>query len=451
MDDRLPPQAIIIEQQLLCSIMENVRLADEAIDRISENEFYSTANKLVFGAIKKLRNDNINTDFTSIEHYLAESGNIDKIGGAGYLSEIYNKAGSCDITHFCNILREKHIRREIIIASNRIISSAFDPDIEDIDMVAEQEIYNAVKRKGSNQIVTVESAMPQLAGIISQSGEKELVGIPTGFTQAVDIKTGGLANGDTVLVAGRPSSGKTAFSLATVLNAAEKGFKIVFFSLETTIPVLLKRMACIEAKVNMMHIKLGILTGDEHGRLQEAMSKISKLPIFIDCSRSITMPEIRSKCRSLKNREGIHLAVIDYVQIIKKPQYIKSYDEYSVVSENSNLISDTSKELDIPIIALSQLSRDSAKRNAVNHRPTLGDLRGSGSLEQNADIVIFVHREEKFSEFVKENKREEFIEKWKGKANIIIAKQKDGDTSDTVINFDKGCVRFNEENFNEDF
>ena len=129
MDDRFPPQAIIIEQQLLCSIMENVRLADEAIDRISENEFYSTANKLVFGAIKKLRNDNINTDFTSIEHYLAESGNIDKIGGAGYLSEIYNKAGSCDITHFCNILREKHIRREIIIASNRIISSAFDPDI----------------------------------------------------------------------------------------------------------------------------------------------------------------------------------------------------------------------------------------------------------------------------------------------------------------------------------
>ena len=417
MTDRIPPHHIDAERSVLGSMLlahEAVLLAQELLDA---EDFYDPAHKEIFAAMCHLGNQSKRIDLVTVDEELSRRGRLEGVGGLNYLLDLSRFVPSAaNVAAYVRIVDEKSTLRRLISASNQISQMSYTGDRETTDILAASEklIYDISMRKGGEMLQPIQPILirtyEQIDRLVKNKGRIE--GVPTGYRELDDLLTG-LHPGELVLIAGRPSMGKTSFGMNIVENAAIRaGRKTAVFSLEMPAEQLAMRMMCTEARVDMQNVRRGALSDDEWLRLCDAMGTIGQASIHVDATSGITVPEIRSKARRLQMENGLDLIMIDYLQLMSGAGRFGSRQEE--VSSISRMLKGLAQELRVPVIALSQLSRATANRS--DHKPILSDIRDSGAIEQDADVVMFIHREDYYD---KETEK-------KNIAEIIIAKQRNG-------------------------
>lgn len=417
MTDRIPPHHIDAERSVLGSMLlsqEAVLLAQETL---SPDDFYDPAHREIFSAMCNLANQSKRIDLVTVDEELRRLGRLEGVGGLPYLVELSRFVpSSANVQDYARIVDEKSTLRRLIAASGEITRMSYTGDRETSDILASSEklIYDISMRKGGEMLQPIQPILirtyEQIDRLVKNKGRIE--GVPTGYRELDDLLTG-LHPGELVLIAGRPSMGKTSFGMNIVENASIRaGKKSAVFSLEMPAEQLAMRMMCTEARVDMQNVRRGALSDDEWLRLCEAMGVIGQASIHVDATSGITVPEIRSKARRLQMESGLDLIMIDYLQLMSGAGRFGSRQEE--VSSISRALKGLAQELRVPVIALSQLSR--APTGRADHKPVLSDIRDSGAIEQDADVVMFIHREDYY------NKETEL----KNIAEIIIAKQRNG-------------------------
>lgn len=415
----IPPHDMAAEQAVLgCMLLDNEAVL-VAIELLHSDDFYRTDHKIVFEAAQELFASGTPIDVITIKNKLEEKGVFEKIGGVSFIAEISTSVGSSvNIKYYAKIVEEKALLRRLIKISNEVSQLSYEghEDINAIMEKAEKGIFDIMKNRHTEEFshirdITVAS-FERIEQIYNSKGK--LTGIPTGFVD-FDTKTAGLQKSDLILIAARPSMGKTAFALNVVQNAAIRhNVPVAVFSLEMSKEQLVNRMLCSEAMMDAQKLRTGELEDSDWPLLVQAMGTISKAPIYIDDTPGISPMEIRSKCRKLKLEKGLGLILIDYLQLMSGNG--RNDSRQQEISEISRSLKAIAREMNAPVIALSQLSRACEQR--ADHRPMLSDLRESGAIEQDADIVAFLYRDEYyFPETEKKNQ-----------AELIIAKQRNGPT-----------------------
>jgi len=417
MTDRIPPHHLDAERSVLGSMLlahEAVLLAQELLD---PEDFYDPAHKEIFAAMCHLANQSKRIDLVTVDEELSRRGRLEGVGGLTYLVELSRFVPSAaNVAAYVRIVDEKSTLRRLIAASGQISQMSYAGDRETTDILAASEklIYDISMRKGGEMLQPIQPILirtyEQIDRLVKNKGRIE--GVPTGYRELDDLLTG-LHPGELVLIAGRPSMGKTSFGMNIVENASIRaGRKAAVFSLEMPAEQLAMRMMCTEARVDMQNVRRGALSDDEWLRLCDAMGTIGQASIHVDATSGITVPEIRSKARRLQMESGLDLIMIDYLQLMSGAGKFGSRQEE--VSSISRALKGLAQELRVPVIALSQLSR--APTGRADHRPVLSDIRDSGAIEQDADVVMFIHRPDYYD---KETDM-------KNIAEIIIAKQRNG-------------------------
>ena len=416
---KVPPHDPEAEQAVLSSILMDKEAIITASEILKPEDFYNPANQAVFEAARELFAKNIPIDAITIKDKLIEKGVFEEIGGLPYIASITSaSANSVNIKHYADIVEGKSILRSLISASSEISGHSYksDEDVNQILDLAEKSIFDISQKRHTGSAIHISDITVSVFEKIEEAyaNGKKITGIPTGFMD-FDFKTAGLQPSDLILIAARPSMGKTALALNIVQNAAiRQGIPVAVFSLEMSSNQLVNRILCSEAMVDAQKVKTGDLTEDDWPKLIEAMGPISEAPIYIDDTPGITPMELRAKCRRLKIEHGIGLVVIDYLQLMSSDSGRDSRQQE--ISEISRSLKAIAREMDVQVIALSQLSRACEQRS--DKRPMLSDLRESGAIEQDADIVAFLYREEYY--FPDTEK--------KNQAELIIAKQRNGPT-----------------------
>ncbi len=417
---RKMPHDADAEQAVLSSILMDRDAAAEAFEVLKAEDFYSPENKAVFEAAYQLYTKGEPIDVVTVKNQLEENGVFAEIGGVETLANIAASVGSSvNVKSYAKIVEEKSVLRRLIKLSGDIseISYKAGDDINTILDKAEKGIFDVMQNRNTDSFSSImDVAFETFTNIekIYNSSEK-ITGISTGFAD-FDAKTAGLQKSDLILIAARPSMGKTAFVLNVAQHAALKeNVPVAIFSLEMSKAQLVNRMLCAEALVDAQKVRTGELNSDDWNKLVEGMGRLSEAPIYIDDTPGITAMEIRAKCRRLKLEKGLGLIVIDYLQLMSGSG--KSDSRQQEISEISRALKTIAREMEAPVIALSQLSRACEARS--DHRPMLSDLRESGAIEQDADLVAFLYRDEYY-----------FPEKTEKKnmAELIIAKQRNGPT-----------------------
>jgi replicative DNA helicase len=437
--DRLPPQALDIEKTVLGSMLIDGQAAVSAMEILDDNCFYSSANQRIFICMREMFEKNVPIDVITVADVLRKKTWLESVGEETYLGELAESiATSGNIEYYSGILIEKATLRQMISVAAEITTDCFDPEKEPQAVLdgAESKIFGISEARIKNKFESVGELLPKTFEDIEGYAKGISGGILSGFKE-LDEMTTGLGRGDLVIVAGRPSMGKTAFCLSLAQNAAVKNkSSTAIFSLEMSKAQLVQRMLCSEARVNMHQLRSGTLPKRDLPKLSFAAGPLSEAPIYIDDTPGISVLELRAKTRRLKAQHGLDLVIIDYLQLMGSSSHVESRQQE--ISQISRSLKGVAKELDVPIIALSQLSR--AVEQRTDHRPQLSDLRESGAIEQDADIVLFVYRDEVY------NKDDESI---KGKAEIIIGKQRNGPIGTANVAFVKDFARF--ENLSERF
>ena len=417
---RKMPHDADAEQAVLSSILMDRDAAAEAFEVLKAEDFYSPENKAVFEAAYQLYTKGEPIDVVTVKNQLEENGVFAEIGGVETLANIAASVGSSvNVKSYAKIVEEKSVLRRLIKLSGDIseISYKAGDDINTILDKAEKGIFDVMQNRNTDSFSSImDVAFETFTNIekIYNSSEK-ITGISMGFAD-FDAKTAGLQKSDLILIAARPSMGKTAFVLNVAQHAALKeNVPVAIFSLEMSKAQLVNRMLCAEALVDAQKVRTGELNSDDWNKLVEGMGRLSEAPIYIDDTPGITAMEIRAKCRRLKLEKGLGLIVIDYLQLMSGSG--KSDSRQQEISEISRSLKAIAREMEAPVIALSQLSRACEARS--DHRPMLSDLRESGAIEQDADLVAFLYRDEYY-----------FPEKTEKKnmAELIIAKQRNGPT-----------------------
>lgn len=421
---RVPPHNIEAEQAVLGAMLLDKEAIAAVGEILSGDEFYKESHKILFETIIEIFNRDEPVDIVTLVDVLKSRNHLEVVGGVSYISSLAASVPTTtNVKYYAKIVEEKSILRRLIFASNGIIEKCYtdQENVEDVLGAAEKSIFDISQKKGHQDF-------EHLSSIITRSFDEferlyknkgQITGIPTGFTE-LDRKTSGLQKSDFILVAARPSMGKTAFALNIALNAALRaGKSVAIFSLEMSKEQLAYRMLCSEANVDMLKLRTGDLDEDDWIRLARAAGPMANAKIFIDDTPGISIVEMRSKCRRLKIEKGLDLILIDYLQLMAGSG--KSDNRQQEVSEISRSLKALAKEMEAPVISLSQLSR--APEVRADHRPILSDLRESGSIEQDADIVMFLYRDEYYN---KETDK-------KGIAEVIIAKQRNGPTGTTEL------------------
>lgn len=433
MGDRVPPHHLDAERSVLGSML----LAHEAVllaqEMLSEDDFYDPAHREIFSAMTHLANQTRPVDLVTLDEELSRRGRLDGVGGLPYLIELSRFVPSAaNVSAYVRIVDEKSTLRKLIAASGEItqMSYAGERETGEILAVSEKLIYDISMRKGGELLKPIQPVLidtyEQIDRLAKNQGKIE--GVPTGYRELDDMLTG-LHGGELILIAARPSMGKTSFGLNIVENASIRaGIKSAVFSLEMPAEQLAMRMMCTEARVDMQNVRRGVLSDDEWLRLCEAMGVIGQASIHIDATSGITVPEVRSKARRLQMEQGLDLIMIDYLQLMSGSEKTGSRQEE--VSSISRALKGLAQELKVPVVALSQLSRAPAGRS--NHRPVLSDIRDSGAIEQDADVVMFIHREDYY------DKETEL----KNVAEIIIAKQRNGSLGTVNLGWRGELTRF---------
>ena len=418
---KIPPHDIEAEQAVLGSMLTDDEAVMAAVERLKADCFYREDNRLIFDAIVNLYNRSEPVDLVTVNDELSSMGNFEKVGGFEYIATLPDKVPTtANVQKYIDIVEEKSTLRKLIKTANEIIELGYNPteDVEDIMAGAEKKIFDLIQNKNQKSYTPIKDVLiesfTKLEELYNQ--KSKITGIPTGFYD-LDDKTAGLHGSDLILVAARPAMGKTAFALNIAANAAIKAnTPVAVFSLEMSKDQLVNRILCIEAIVDSNKIMTGKLEEDDWSKLASVVGPISDSGIFIDDTPGISIMEIRTKCRKLKNEQHIGLIVIDYIQLVQGSNNRKNGSREQEIAEISRSLKILAKELDVPVIALSQLSR--AVEQRPDHRPMLSDLRESGSIEQDADIVMFLYRDDYYNPDTED----------KNISEVIIAKHRAGST-----------------------
>ena len=417
---KVPPHDVEAEQAVIGSMLTDSEAVTSSIEVLKESDFYREDNKIIFSAMLNLYNRSEPIDLITVKSELEAMGKIDQVGGIEYLAELPEKVPTtANASKYINIVHEKSILRNLIKTANEIIELGYDPteNVEDIMEGAEKKIFNLIQdrdQKGYTHIkdILVES-FTKLEELYNR--KQNITGLPTGFVD-LDNRTAGLHGSEFILIAARPAMGKSAFVLNIATNVALRAnVPVAIFSLEMSKDQMVNRILCSEAMVDSNKLRTGKLEEDDWAKLAGTIGPLSDAGIYIDDTPGISIMEIRARCRKMKLEKNIGLVIIDYLQLVQASNKRNGSREQDI-AEISRSLKILAKELNIPVIALSQLSR--AVEQRPDHRPMLSDLRESGSIEQDADIVMFLYRDDYYHEDSDK----------KNIAEVIIAKQRSGST-----------------------
>lgn len=417
---KVPPHDIEAEQAVIGSMLTDKDAVISAIEVLKEEDFYREDNKAIYEAILNLYNRSEPIDIITVKSELESMGKFEQVGGLEYLAELPEKVPTtANSMKYIKIVEEKSTLRKLIKTANEIIELGYDPteDVDDIMEGAEKKIFNVMQNKNQKGYTAMKDILvdsfTQLEELYNR--KQHITGVPTGFAD-LDYKTAGLHSSDLVLVAARPAMGKSAFALNIATNAAIRAkVPVAIFSLEMSKEQMVNRILCSEAMVDSNKVRTGRLEEDDWTKLAEAIGPLSEAEIYIDDTPGISVMEIRAKCRKLKLEKNIGMVVIDYLQLVQGSNKRNGSREQEI-SEISRSLKILAKEIGVPVIALSQLSR--AVEQRPDHRPMLSDLRESGAIEQDADIVMFLYRDDYYNQDSEK----------KGIAEVIIAKHRGGST-----------------------
>ena len=410
------PQSIEAEQSVLGSMITDKNAVVEAVEKLEENDFYRDGHKVIFKTISEMFKDDMPVDLVTLLERLKATEKLEKAGGVTYVSELSSSLlTTINLSAYIKIVKEKSILRKLIKASTSIIEDSYNKqgEVEEVLEGAEKKIFDIAEKRTTSDFeplnVVLERGFLEIERLFNNKGE--ITGVGSGFVD-LDAKTSGFQKGDMVLIAARPSMGKTTFALNIAEHAAlREGKSVVVFSLEMSKEQWAYKVLCSEANVDMLKLRTGALDDKDWENIARATGPLSKAKIYIDDTAGVTVMEMRSKCRRLKLEYGIDLIVIDYLQLMSGSSNESRQQE---VSEISRSIKALAKEMECPVIALSQLSR--APEQRADHRPMLSDLRESGSIEQDADLVMFLYRDEYYNKETEDTNI----------AECIIAKQRNG-------------------------
>ena len=397
---KIPPHDIEAEQAVIGSMLTDKDAVQSAVEKLVVDNFYREDNKLIFEAIMNLYNRSEPIDLITVKDELTSMGSFEKVGGFEYLATLPDKVPTtANVEKYISIVEEKAILRNLIKTANEIIDLGYDAteDIEDIMAGAEKKIFDIIQNKNQKSYTPIKDILidsfAKLEELYNQ--KSKITGVPTGFID-LDNKTAGLHGSDLILIAARPAMGKTAFALNIAAHAAiRENIPVAVFNLEMSKEQLVNRILCMEAMVDSNKLMTGKLDEDDWTKLAGVIGPISDSGIYIDDTPGISITEIRTKCRKLKMEKNIGLVVIDYIQLIQGSGNKKNGSREQEIAEISRSLKILAKELNVPVIALSQLSRAVEQRQ--DHRPMLSDLRESGSIEQDADIVMFLYRDDYYN------------------------------------------------------
>jgi replicative DNA helicase len=431
--DRLPPQDLNAEVAVLGAMLQESGAASKAFEILEDWCFYKSDHQHIFQAMVNLFERNEPIDVLTVAAELQRRNLLDAVGGHYYLTELVARVPSAaNVEYYARIVLEKAILRRLIGVASEITAEAFEgrEKVDDILDKAEQRIFSLSERRLRRGFEFINPILHKTFDTIESYHHRRgtVTGTPTGFTE-LDEMTSGFQRSDLIIVAGRPSMGKTAFCLNIARNAAvEHKIGVGIFSLEMANYQLALRMLCSEARVNSHAVRTGKLPKEQFSKLAVAVGKLAEAPIYIDDSPALTVMEIRAKARRLVAEKNVGLFIVDYLQLVRGPRDAESRQiEISLISQSLKALA---KELDVPVVALSQLSRAVEQRGG-DRRPILSDLRESGAIEQDADVVLFIYRPEVYD-------RVEF----EGISEIIIGKQRNGPTGTVKLMFLKDCVLF---------
>lgn len=417
---KVPPHDIEAEQAVIGSMLTDKDAVSTSIEVLKEEDFYREDNRIIYSAMINLYNRAEPIDLITVKSELEFMGKFDQIGGFEYLTELPEKVPTtANAEKYVKIVEEKSVLRNLIKTANEIIEFGYDStqEVDDIMENAEKKIFNLMQDKNQKGYVPIKDVLvdsfTQLEELYNR--KQHITGVPTGFAD-LDYRTAGLHGSELILIAARPAMGKSAFALNIATNAALRGnTSVAVFTLEMSKEQMVNRILCSEAMVDSNKVRTGKLEDEDWGKLAGAIGPLSETGIYIDDTPGISVMEIRAKCRKLKLEKDIGLVVIDYLQLVQGSNKRNSSREQEI-SEISRSLKILAKELNVPVIALSQLSR--AVEQRPDHRPMLSDLRESGAIEQDADIVMFLYRDDYYNEDSEK----------KNIAEIIIAKHRGGST-----------------------
>jgi replicative DNA helicase len=427
------PSSIESERSILGAILLDNSVCNQAIELLRREEFFLDSHRRIYDKMVSLSERATPIDLVTLSEELRRTGEFEQIGGATYIASLIDGVPRTDtIEHYAKLVKSKAMLRRLITASNQIIARCVEEEDEAPTIVDEAErlIFQIAEdsvRQGFKPVGEI--ARRRLEQIEQMAGRPEMItGVPTGFTD-FDQMTSGLQRQDLIIIAARPSMGKTALALNMAQYAAKNGMVAGIFSLEMSAEQLVSRLLCSEARIDAHRLRTGYLNREEWARLADALRRLCETQIYLDDTPGLGVLEMRAKARRLKAEHGLDMLIVDYMQLMSGRGRIESRQQE--VSQISRDLKALAKELDLPVVALSQLSRAPETRGG-DHKPQLSDLRESGAIEQDADVVCFIYREEVY------NPREDN----EGKAEVIIAKQRNGPTGSLNLVFLKQFTRF---------
>jgi len=416
---KIPPQNIEAEQSVLGSMLLDKEVIPGILEVLKKEDFYREDHAEIFEAIVDLFDKAEPIDIITVTERLKERGTLDKVGGLEYITNIATGVHTtANVKHYAKIVEEKSILRKLIKASSEIMAISYEAS-EDVNVIldkAEKSIFDILQKRNTKGFVHIKDVLVDTFNRLEElyNNKDFITGVPSGFID-LDYKTSGFQNSDLVLIAARPAMGKTAFALNIAQYAAvHKKIPVAIFSLEMSKEQIVNRFLCSEALIDSQKMKTGNLEDDDWDKIALALGPLSEAPIYIDDTPGISVMEIRAKCRRLKLEKNLGMVVIDYLQLMQgRGRFDNRQQEISDISRSLKILA---KEIDVPVIALSQLSRAPDARS--DHRPVLSDLRESGAIEQDADMVIFIYRDDYYNPDTEK----------KNIAEIIIAKHRNGST-----------------------
>lgn len=442
-EGRIPPQATEVEEAVLGAMLIEHEAATVALQMLSPGDFYKPAHQHIFEVLHELYERDNPLDLLTVENELRDKGLLENCGGAGYLSELTRSVSSAaNIDYHAQIIAEKATKRNLILNCNEIIQESYDSSSDPYDVLdrAEQKIFDLANAKHRAQAQPIGDVLKDTLSYLEDMRGKEggITGVPSGLS--IDEMTAGWQDGDMIVIAARPSMGKTAFVLTAARNAAlhqdpEKRTKVAIFSLEMSNQSLVQRLLTMEGRINAQAARSGRLKDDEFKRLIDAAGRLFTANIFVDDTPALSVMELRTKARRLKSEHDIGLIVVDYLQLMTGNSRDSGNREQEIASISRGL-KGLAKDLDVPVIALSQLSRAVETRGG-DKRPQLSDLRESGSIEQDADVVCFLYRPEYYGITTTPEG-----ESTTGLAEIIVGKQRNGPVGTKRMYFVKDYARF---------
>ncbi|MFT6624230.1 MAG: replicative DNA helicase [Cycloclasticus sp.] len=440
---RIPPHSLQAEQSVLGGLMLDNQCWDTVADKVYAEDFYRKDHRLIFDAIADLARRDEPFDLVTISEVLGQSGDLEAVGGLAYLGALANDTPSAaNIVSYATIVRQRSVRRQLIHIGNNIADSGFDTEGRDINELlddAESKVFKIAEQgaKGKKSFEPIKDLLGKAVDRITELHENQntITGVSSGFAD-LDEMTSGLQPADLIIVAGRPSMGKTSFAMNMAENVAiQSGLPVAVFSMEMPGDSLAMRMMSSLGRIDQHKVRTGQLDDDEWPRMQSSINLLAETKLFIDDTAALSPIEIRARARRLMKEHGqLGLIVLDYLQLMQSPS--KSESRVAEISDISRSLKALAKELNVPVVALSQLNRNLEQR--PNKRPVMSDLRESGSIEQDADVIIFIYRDEVYNEDSES----------KGVAEIIIGKQRNGPIGTCRLTFLGQYTRF--ENYAND-